>query len=83
MGDLSDVLSRKLNLKAGQKLNVKKTTQPRRAHETEDDVAVLSLIMPGESFTCHLAEDCLYSNPQHNSLGSYIIGSPCSNKLST
>jgi len=78
MGDLSDILSRKLNLSsstkggggATTKLQFKKTTPHRRAHETEDDVAVLSLILPGEPFLCHLGDDCKFMNPSHNALGT-------------
>ena len=69
MGDLSDVLSRKLNLRNGQKLTTKKFTESKRANETDDDVAILSMIMPGEKFECLLRHDCRMGNYKENSLG--------------
>lgn len=69
MGDLSDVLSRKLNLRNGQKLTTKRFTESKRANETDDDVAILGMIMPGEKFICCLRQDCKLGNYRENSLG--------------
>ena len=73
MGDLAGALSRKLNLTNGKKLVTKTITQPRRAHESDDDIAILSMIMPGEKFNCFLKDECRHGNPKENSLGKYII----------
>jgi hypothetical protein len=72
MGDLAGALSSKLNLTngAGKKLVTKTITQSRRAHESDDDIAILSMIMPGERFNCYMKEDCRHGNPKENSLGN-------------
>lgn len=69
MGELPDMLARKLNLRNGQKLTTKRVTAPKKAHETDDDIAILSMIMPGEKFRCHMAEDCILGDPSESSLG--------------
>lgn len=73
MGDLSDVLSKKLNLRNGQKLHTRKFTEARKPHETEDDVAILSMILPGEKFECCLKYDCRMGNCKENKLGKIKI----------
>ena len=82
MGDLSETFSRKLNMNGksngsvsfgGNKLTTKKVTQPKRAHETDDDIAILSMILPGERFQCSLKEDCLLGNSKESSLGNIPI----------
>jgi hypothetical protein len=71
MGDLAGALSRKLNISGstGKKFMTKTVTQPKRATETDDDIAILSMIMPGETFYCCLREDCRIGNPKESSLG--------------
>jgi len=87
MGDLAGALSRKLNISNGKKLTTKTITQSRRAHETEDDIAILSMILPGEKFNCCLNEDCRYGNSKENTLGKlpiiHYFNNPDSNQQTT
>ena len=70
MGDLSDALSKiNLNSKNGGKLTTKKITQPKKAHETDDDIAILTMILPGEKFECCLKNECMLGNSFESSLG--------------
>lgn len=72
MGDLAGALSQKLNISGspGKKFITKTVTQPRKANETDDDIAILSMIMPGETFYCCLRNDCRMGDPKESSLGN-------------
>lgn len=70
---IADLMSKGLNLKKknGKHYLVTKTvTAPKRIHETDDDIAILTMILPGERFECHLKKDCLLGNPKESKLGN-------------
>lgn len=71
---IADLLSRGLNLKKknGKHYLVTKTvTPPRRVHEQDDDIAILTMILPGEKFECNLKKDCLLGNSKESKLGKH------------
>lgn len=70
---IADLMSKGLNLKKknGKHFLVTKTvTPPKRINETDDDIAILTMILPGEKFECHMKSDCLLGNPKENKLGN-------------
>ncbi|ODM94297.1 Four and a half LIM domains protein 2 [Orchesella cincta] len=70
---IADLMSRGLNLKkknGKHYLATKTVTQPKRLNEQDDDIAILTMILPGEKFECVLKKNCLMGDSKANKLGT-------------
>lgn len=71
---MSNNLSEQFKTKMNLKTKTVGEDRIRRAKERNEDVAILSMDLPGEnkSFKCNLGDDCLFGDPNSLPLGSRL-----------